>query len=136
MTTLGLPFSLSSFLKSVLPSDKGDAASIWLLHVSRSLAFCLLTSFSFSMYCTLRTEQRCYFLQPSHAEDGLPACLTSRVSRRCRKPEAGRRKSTLGPAVVDCSEVPLDFVRRGVVIELVADVNMDLNRGDINVVDR
>jgi hypothetical protein len=74
--------------------------------------------------------------QLGHAEDRFPACLVSRVSVRCRITESRRCKSTLGPAVVDCGEVPLDFVWRGVAIEFVANVNKDLNRSDINVVDR
>ena len=71
----------------------------------------------------------------SDAEDGLPALEDGGVGARGRVAEAGGGEGAFGPAVVDAGEVPVDFVRGGVAVELVADVNEDLHAGDIDVVD-
>ncbi len=41
----------------------------------------------------------------------------------------------LGPAVADACHVPVDDVGRGVPVELVADIDELLHRGDVDVVD-
>lgn len=70
------------------------------------------------------------------AEDGLPALEAGAVaSPRGGEAEAGGGKGAFGPAVVDAGEVPVDRVRGGVAVELVADVDEVLHRGDVDVVD-
>lgn len=49
--------------------------------------------------------------------------------------EAGGGEGAFRPPVVDAGEVPLDLVRGGVTVELVADVDEVLDRGDVDVVD-
>lgn len=70
----------------------------------------------------------------SHAENWLPT-VESVFGRGRREAEAGRCESSLGPAVVDVSEVPLHGLRRSIEVELVANVDQVLHRGHIHVVD-
>ena len=70
-----------------------------------------------------------------HAEDGLPAFVGRRVALRGGEAEAGGGEGSFGPAVVDAGEMPVDGVRSGVAVKLVADVDEVLHRGDVDVVD-
>ena len=70
-----------------------------------------------------------------HAEDGLPALVGRRVALRGGEAEAGGGEGSFGPAVVDAGEMPVDGVRSGVAVKLVADVDEVLHRGDVDVVD-
>ncbi len=70
------------------------------------------------------------------AEDGFPALEHDRIFvDRGRVAEACGREGPFRPAVVDAGEVPVDFVGRGVAVELVAHVDEVLDAGDVDVVD-
>lgn len=72
------------------------------------------------------------------AEDGLPwlrwLAVLGRVWGRVAKSCAGQ--GAFGPAVADVSKVPIDLVRGGVFVKLIADVDQMLHRCNIHVVDR
>ena len=71
------------------------------------------------------------------AEDGLPALKGRDVALpRGREAEAGGGEGPLGPAVVDAGEVPVHRVRGGVAVQVVADGDVVLDGGDVEVVDR
>lgn len=67
-------------------------------------------------------------------EDGLPARHHAIVLGRGGIAEAGGNEGTLGPAVVDVREVPVDGGWRSVIVQLVAHINELLDRGDVNIV--
>ena len=69
------------------------------------------------------------------AEDGLPAFEAGGVALGGGEAEAGGGEGPFGPAVVDAGEVPVDRVRGGVAVELVADVDEVLHGCDVDVVD-
>ena len=69
-------------------------------------------------------------------EDGFPAGgAVGGGGVRGGVAEAGGGEGALSPAVIDAGEVPVDFVGGGVAVELVADVDEVLDRGDVDVVD-
>ena len=70
----------------------------------------------------------------SDAENRFPACET-RLALRCWVAESGGCECAFCPAVVDAGEMPIYFVRGGVAVKLVADVEKVLDRCDVDVVD-
>lgn len=70
-----------------------------------------------------------------HAENGLPS--PRNFAPRARGiPKSPHGQGAFGPSVVDAGEVPVHFIRRGVFVQLIADVDQDLHRRDIDVVHR
>ncbi len=69
----------------------------------------------------------------SDAEDGFPSAEFLGGEGGVAEPGGG--EGSFGPAVIDACDVPLDCVRGGVAVELVADVDEVLDRGDVDVVD-
>lgn len=70
-----------------------------------------------------------------HAEYRLPP-LEPALRGRSGISKPGRCESSLGPSVVDVSEMPLDSIRRRIEVELVADIDHVLDRRHIHIVDR
>ena len=70
----------------------------------------------------------------SDAENGFPALETG-VALRGWVAETGGGEGAFRPAVVDAGEMPVYFVRGGVAVELVADVNKVLDGCDVDVID-
>lgn len=68
------------------------------------------------------------------AEDGLPAVVKP-VSTLSWVSKASRDEGTLGPAVRDASNVPVDNVGSRVAVELVANIDQVLHRCNVHSVD-
>lgn len=73
--------------------------------------------------------------QVGDTEDGLPVAGTARSRARAAEAKASGRKSSLSPAVLDVSKVPVHCVGSCITVQLVSHVNESLRRSNINDVD-
>ena len=69
-----------------------------------------------------------------NAKDGFPALETG-LAFGSWVAKTGGREGALCPAIVDAGKVPVYFVRGGVAVELVADIDEVLDRGYVDIVD-
>lgn len=70
----------------------------------------------------------------SDTEDGLVGTGTILVEASAIT-KASSGKSTLGPAILDVSKVPVDNLGSGKSVKLVANINQGLNGSDVHIVD-
>jgi hypothetical protein len=71
----------------------------------------------------------------SDGEDGLPVSGSLVVRTGSAETESSSSQGTLGPSVLNIGKVPVNNLGGGKLVQLVADINQSLNRGNINVVD-
>jgi len=130
----GTPLLCRDDIIRIRPASASTSASSAPLKIARPQP----PQFTFILAQLGRGSSRSGAADLRDAEDGFPPikqCGAVGVGGG-RVAEAGGGEGALGPAVVDAGEVPLDLFGSGVAVELVADVDEMLHRGDVDVVDR